>query len=107
MPLSFTKMNENDLYNADQVTNANFDYLSDNVLPSSAMSKADYDNLAKIESDRLYAVVDGATVELFLGTIKISGGSSAKIDEMTALMDGLSANGLVGMATHTGSGNLA
>lgn len=107
MPLSFTKMNENDLYNADQVTNANFDYLADNVLPSSAMSKEDYERLAEVEDDRLYAVVDGATVELFLGAIKISGGSSARIGEQTAFMQGLAANGLVGTATHTGSGNLA
>lgn len=100
MPFSFIMMNENDIYNADLVTNENFRRLAENVLPSCVMTKAAYDALAVKEADRLYVVIDGSKAELYIGELPISGGGSSRIGTQTALIQGLRGTGSVGRATY-------
>ena len=96
--LSFTMMNENDLYNADQVCNENFSYLANNVLPSKKMTRAAYTALTTKDADTLYVVIDGTKVMLYLGELPVAGGGTQN-GVMTSLQQGLS-GGTTGAATN-------
>lgn len=88
MPFGFTRMNENDLYNADQVCNENFENIEDNVLPSEVLTAAQYEALAAKEADRLYAVIGTGGFSLYLGELPLLGGSLVTAGTMTALTSG-------------------
>ena len=91
-------MSENDLYNADQVTNENFEYLAQNVLPSSKITKAGFDALAVKDPDRVYLVIDNGKVCPYLGDIPFAGGVSGT-GTSTAIVDGI-AVGVSGTPTY-------
>lgn len=80
-------MNENDLYNADQVCNENFSYLANNVLPSKKMTRAAYTALTTKDADTLYVVIDGTKVMLYLGELPVAG-DTMQITRFTALQSG-------------------
>lgn len=96
--LDFTMMSENDLYNADQVTNENFEYLAQNVLPSSKITKAGFDALVVKDPDRVYLVIDNGKVYPYLGDIPFAGGVS-RTGTPTALTDGTNISN-TGVATY-------
>ena len=90
MALRFTYMNENDLYNADRVCNDNFHKIADNVLESAMLTKAAYDALPTKIADKFYAVTDGGTVSLYLGSIPITTGEAPPVGVISALFSGVS-----------------
>lgn len=96
--LSITMMNENDLYNADQVCNENFNYLANNVLPSKKMTRAAYTALTTKDADTLYVVIDSGSVTLYLGELPVSGGDTP-IGDIAALERGTTGS-TEGVATY-------
>lgn len=93
MPFGFTRMNENDLYNADTVCNENFDIIEEKILPSIMLTKAQYDALTFKEADTLYAVINGRSATLYLGELPFAiGGGSLATGSAVAIQTGSSAS---------------
>lgn len=69
MALSLQRMNANDVYNADTISNANCTTLEENLIPIKVMTRTEYTNLATKDANTLYLVKDSNKIYAYVGTI--------------------------------------
>ena len=69
MALSLQRMNANDVYNADTISNANCTTLEENLIPIKVMTRTEYTNLATKDASTLYLVKDSNMIYAYVGTI--------------------------------------